>query len=63
MPHFVSWRVVIGKDISVGHVKTHSYQSQLVMWRIVIHSCTKSCVPSIIRSLRACLDTAYFAEN
>ena len=30
-----TWQVVIGKDVLVGHVGTHPYQLQLVMWRVV----------------------------
>ena len=26
-----TWRVVIGKDMSMGHMGTHPYQSQLAM--------------------------------
>ena len=46
---FAIWGVVIGKGMLVGHVGTHPYQSQLVMWRVVAQSCAKSCVLSIIQ--------------
>ena len=35
VPQLSTWRVVIGKDMSVDHVETYSYQSQLAMWRVV----------------------------
>ena len=34
--------------MSVGHVETHPYQSQLAMWRVVAQNCAKSYVPNII---------------
>ena len=48
MPQLAIWWVVIGEDMSVCHVGTYSYQSQLVMWQIIAQNCVKSYVPSII---------------
>ena len=36
-----TWRVVINKDVLVGHTGTHLYQSQLAMWRVVAQNCVK----------------------
>ena len=44
MPQLATWQVVIDKVMSVAHVGTHSYQSQLAMWRVM----AQNCVPSII---------------
>ena len=45
MAQFVSqlatWRVVIGKDVLVGHTGTHLYQSQLTIWQVVAQNCVK----------------------
>ena len=41
------WRVVIGKNMIVSHVKTHSYQAQLDTCRVIVQSYAKFGVPSI----------------
>ena len=41
VPQLSTWRVVIGKDMSVDHVETYSYQSQLAMCRVVAQNCAK----------------------
>ena len=39
---------MIGKGISMGHVRTYLYQSQLTIWRVLAQNYVKGCVPSII---------------
>ena len=48
MSQLVTWRVMIGKGISMGHVRTYLYQSQLTIWRVSAQNYVKDCVPSII---------------
>ena len=38
---------MIGKGVLVGHVRTHIYQLQLAMWRVMAQNCAKIGVPSI----------------
>ena len=49
MPQLAAWRVVIGKGVSVGHVGTYPYQSQLVTWQVMAQIYAKVGVPSITR--------------
>ena len=42
-----TWRGMIGKGVLVGHVRTHIYQLQLAMWRVMAQNCAKIGVPSI----------------
>ena len=56
MPQLVTWRVVIGKGVLVGHVGTHPYQSQLTMWRVMTQSCTKIGVPNLSQELSSLKD-------
>ena len=44
MSQLATWRVMIGKGVSLHGPLTYFYQSQLAMWRVV----AQSCVPSII---------------
>ena len=36
---------MIGNSISVNHVETNSYQSQLIIRQVVTQDCVKDCVP------------------
>ena len=47
MQQLTTWRVVIGKDMLVGHMRIHSYQLQFIMWQVVTQSCGKIDVPNI----------------
>ena len=47
VPQLATWRVVIGNDVLVDRVKTHSYQLQLTMWRIVTQNYAKISITSI----------------
>ena len=42
-----TWRVVIGKDVLVGHIGIHFYQLQLAMWQVMAQNCVKIGVLSI----------------
>ena len=42
---------MIGNSISVSHVETNSYQSQLIIRQVMTQDCVKDCVPIIIPKL------------
>ena len=47
VPQLATWRVAIGNDVLVDRVRTHSYQLQLTMWRIVAQNYAKISITSI----------------